>query len=259
MKSYSQNDVEINDKQFELDENKSKKKQKVANKNHRQNFSKWRKINSDYCSYSRPELLERVDLLPNQVDVDQTDELFRKVVVRAQTQLRNDAGDKKMKTAGIFGVPDGIVVEKGKITKVVEAKDWEPDVWKKMAEFAKRDPENFVKTKSDKKKYRNIQFDKHMRSIQYILDNLHVFPEARQLGIAKKTDINDLIYVLKVKTTDPKDAIETIRETYEKQGYKTEVQYVDLERKMQEFEKSCQNLKAGKRENINTKRPKLTI
>lgn len=257
MENNSKKDTLNKNDQILLDAMRINMQQQYANKDTAKHMDKIREKAAGIRSYTRPEILERSELLPHQLDVDETDRLLRKVVQRAQAQLKTRAGQKKKKTAGIYGVPDGIVVEEGKITKVIEAKDWEPDIWKKMAELAKQDPENFVKTNSDIKKFRNIQLDKHKHTIQYLQDNLHAFPEARQLGITKKTDINELTYVLKVKTSDPKDSIETIRETYEKQGYRTEVQYVNLEKKLQEFENPTQTVKTDKRKNIGIKGSKL--
>lgn len=235
-----------------LDALRTKMQQQNSTKASATHMDKIRKKAAGIRSYTRPEILERSELLPHQLDVDETDRLLRQVVRRAQAQFRTQAGQKKEKTSGIFGVPDGLVVEDGKITKVIEAKDWAPEVWKKMAELARQDPKNFVKTKSEVKKFRNIQFDKHKHTVQYLQDNMHAFPEARKLGITQKIDIHELTYVLKVKTSDPKEAIETIRETYEKQGYRTEVQYVDLEKHLEEFESKAQTSRTVKRKNVVT-------
>ena len=116
-----------------------------------------------------------------------------------------------------FGIPDNIVVEDGRITIVEEAKMWSRRDFERLAEVAKNDPKTFldkgISSESDKRQMRYIQFAKHQRSVNYLLQNLDQFPKAKEYGITRAD--SDVVYMLKVPKRAPDEALETMRKVFE--------------------------------------------
>src|SRR5690606_23674103 len=97
---------------------------------------------------------EDADLLPNSLGKSKTESLFTKVRIKAY--------DEVPKRLGTFGMPDNIVIEDGRITIVEEAKMWSKRDFRKLAELAKTEPEEFIdrglQPTGDKRQRRYIQF-----------------------------------------------------------------------------------------------------
>ncbi len=131
-------------------------------------------------------------MLPNSLGVSKTKSLF--------STVRDVAYKENPYRKRTFVMPDNIVVEDGRITIVEEAKMWSKRDFERLAEVAKEDQERFlyegITAASDKKQMRYIQFAKHQRSINYLLQHLDQFPKAKEYGITRAD--SDVLYMLKV-------------------------------------------------------------
>lgn len=83
--------------------------------------------------------------------------------------------------------------------------------------MAKNDPKTFldkgIPSESDKIQMRHIQFAKHQRSVNYLLQNLDQLPKAKEYGITRAD--SDVLYMLKVPKRAPDEALETMRKFFE--------------------------------------------
>ena len=83
--------------------------------------------------------------------------------------------------------------------------------------MVKNDPKTFldkgIPSESDKIQMRYIQFAKHQRSVNYLLQNLDQLPKDKAYGITRAD--SDVLYMLKVPKRAPDEALETMRKFFE--------------------------------------------
>ncbi|MBH8583432.1 MULTISPECIES: hypothetical protein [Thermoactinomyces] len=140
------------------------------------------------------------------------DSLFRAVYNKA---YKEDPTKK-----GIFGLPDDIVVDNGKIIIVEEAKLYSKDALKDLALLAENKPQQFIEdgllVKNSKGNEFNafIQLYKHKNAIDYLnqhLDDLIIQEKARELGITHRADSRILYKGSQAEDKDMKTIVDTFK------------------------------------------------
>ncbi|KFZ41584.1 hypothetical protein AYX07_09930 [Thermoactinomyces sp. AS95] len=140
------------------------------------------------------------------------DSLFRAVYNKA---YKEDPTKK-----GIFGLPDDIVVDNGKIIIVEEAKLYSKDALKDLALLAENKPQQFIEdgllVKNSKGNEFNafIQLYKHKNAIDYLnqhLDDLIIQEKARELGITHRADSRILYKGSRAEDKDMKTIVDTFK------------------------------------------------